>query len=258
MNLPDDEKKKPAESIDDEDKPENLEVGKTVRAQKHRKADVQQFLPLAEIRNDTVFLKNGGLRVVLEVEAINFNLKSEIEQQAIVAGYGAFANTLSFPLQIIIRSYKTNIDPYLEYLESVGKNQENPLLKAQTLSYTNFLRQILETADIMQKRFYVVIPFDEEERKKTTIERMFSFMGNSTDSVGKAAYRHGEFNKYNAKLKERIELIRTGLENIGLRTRQLNTRELVELYYQIYNPMTSIGQKLPQDLELLNLKKDVL
>lgn len=256
--MADNDVKTPATNVEDADTSDNLELGKTVRAQTHRKADVQQFLPLAEIRNDTVFLKNGGLRAVLEVEAINFNLKSETEQQAIIAGYGAFANTITFPLQVSIRSYKTNIDPYLDYLESVGQNQENPLLRAQTLSYASFLRQILETADIMQKRFYVIIPFDEEQRKKTMMEKMFSFMGNSTDTVGKASYRHGEFNKHNAKLKERIELVRTGLENIGLRTHQLSTRKLVELYYQIYNPMTSITQKLPEDLELLNMKKDVL
>lgn len=256
--MPDNNTVDPAKKTEDADTPDNLELGKTVRAQKHRQADVQQFLPLAEIRNDTVFLKNGGMRVVLEIEAINFNLKSETEQQAIIAGYGAFANTLSFPVQIVIRSYKTNIDPYLDYLESIGQNQPNPLLKTQTLSYAQFLRQILETADIMQKRFYIIIPFDEEERKKTMMEKMFSFMGNSTDSVGKASYRHAEFNKHNAQLRERIELVRTGLENIGLRTHQLNTRQLVEMYYQVYNPMTSINQKLPQDLELLNMKKDVL
>ncbi|MBI3336348.1 hypothetical protein HYZ98_02155 [Candidatus Peregrinibacteria bacterium] len=256
--MPDNDTLKSAKKIDDADTPEKIEFGKTVRAQKHRQADVQQFLPISEIRNDTVFLKNGGMRAVLEIEAINFNLKSETEQQAIIAGYGAFANTLSFPVQIVIRSYKTNIDPYLNYLESVGQNQPNPLLKAQTLSYAQFLRQILETADIMQKRFYIIIPFDEEERKKTMVEKMFSFMGNSTDSVGKASYRHTEFNKHNAKLKERVELVRTGLENIGLRTHQLDTRQLVEVYYQIYNPLTSISQKLPEDLELLHIKKDVL
>ena len=256
--MADNDQIKPATNTEDAETPESLEIGKTVRSQKHRQADVQQFLPLAEIRNDTVFLKNGGMRAVLEIEAINFNLKSEIEQQAIVAGYGAFANTLSFPVQIIIRSYKTNIDTYLAYLDSIGQNQPNELLKAQTLSYTEFLRQILETADIMQKRFYIIIPFDEEERKKTMIEKMFFFMGNSTDSVGKASHRHGEFSRYNAKLRERIELVRTGLESIGLRTHPLNTRQLVEVYYQIYNPFTSIHQKLPQDLELLKIKRDVL
>src|SRR3989338_8351299 len=256
--MADNDQIKPATNTEDAETPESLEIGKTVRSQKRRQADVQQFLPLAEIRNDTVFLKNGGMRAVLEIEAINFNLKSEIEQQAIVAGYGAFANTLSFPVQIVIRSYKTNIDPYLDYLESVGQNQSNPLLKTQTLSYAQFLRQILETADIMQKRFYIIIPFDEEERKKTMMEKMFSFMGNSTDSVGKASYRHSEFTKHNAQLRERIELVRTGLENIGLRTHQLSTRQLVEVYYQVYNPTTAINQKLPEDLELLNIKKGVL
>ena len=141
--MADNDQIKPATNTEDAETPESLEIGKTVRSQKHRQADVQQFLPLAEIRNDTVFLKNGGMRAVLEIEAINFNLKSETEQQAIVAGYGAFANTLSFPVQIIIRSYKTNIDTYLAYLDSIGQNQPNELLKAQTLSYTEFLPQIL-------------------------------------------------------------------------------------------------------------------
>lgn len=231
----------------------------TVRSRKRTKHIVQNFLPVSEIRNDTVFLKNGGMRSIIEIEAINFNLKSEMEQQSIIAGYGAFVNTIDFPLQIVVRSTKTNIDPYLEHLESIGSTHTNALLKSQTLSYVRFLRHILEAVDVMQKRFYVIVPYDYQKRQLTRFEKFMSWIGGTTrDSTARAALRDAVFKKHNTQLRERIELIETGLTNIGLHTQRLNTRQLIELFYQIYNPTVAHTQKIPQDLELLNVKKDVL
>ena len=99
----------------------------------------QRFLPIAEIRNDTVVLKNGGLRAILQVEALNFNLKSETEQQGIISGYESFVNTLAFPVQIVIRSSKMNIDPYLAKLRTIAATQPNELLKKQTMAYADFI-----------------------------------------------------------------------------------------------------------------------
>lgn len=246
-----DKKKKKSEDIEPKTK-------STVRNRKNAKVPVQQFMPIAEIRSDTVFLKHGGLRAIIEIEAINFNLKSETEQEGIIAGYGSFVNTLSFPLQIVIRSMKTNIDPYLENIRAIGKSNKNSLLRKQTTAYADFLEQILEVADIMQKRFYVIVPFDQSQRQKSRIEKLFSFLGSSTDSSALASQRSSEFRKYNTKLRERVELIETGLVNIGLHTHRLTTRELIELFYQIYNPQTCYSQKLPEDLELLNTKEDML
>lgn len=230
----------------------------TVRARKgNSKASTQRYLSIAEIHDDTVLLKNGGLRGILAVEALNFNLKSEVEQQGIIAGYGAFVNTLSFPLQIVIRSFRTNIDEYLERVHDIGEKHTNELLKTQTLGYVDFMRKLLDVADIMQKRFYVIVPVDRTVRKKTGLENLFSFL-NTDDSLGNAAGRRREFITSQRQLTERMELVQTGLANVGLHSKRMNTRELVELFYQIYNPQTSQTQKIPSELAPLKLEKNTL
>jgi hypothetical protein len=216
----------------------------------------QRFLPIAEIRNDTVILKNGGIRAIISVEALNFNLKSETEQAGIIAGYGQFVNTLTFPIQIFIRSMKTNIDEYLAGLRTVADGHSNELLKNQTFSYINFMQKLLDVADIMQKRFYMVIPVDRNVRKKTMIEKFFDWI-NPDDTQAKSAYRSRELNRGLKDLNERVELVTAGLTTIGLRAKRLTTRELLELYYQIYNPKTSQREKIPSDMSELKLEKTV-
>ena len=223
-------------------------IKNTIRKRKsNSKAATQRFVPISEIRNDTVLLKHGGLRAVLEVEALNFNLKSETEQQGIIAGYESFINTLVFPVQIVVRSTKVNIDPYIEQIRKMAEAQDNELLRDQTNSYATFVAKIVEVADIMQKRFIVVIPLDDIEEKRSGISQFFSWIG-IDDSTTKIHYRHKYFTEKTARLKERVNLVETGLRNIGLQTRRLTTMELIELYYEIYNPKTSQEQKLPKEL----------
>lgn len=222
----------------------------TVRSRKKTAlVSTQRFLPIAEIRNDTVMLKNGGLRAVLQVEALNFNLKSEMEQQGIIAGYEGLVNTLNFPLQIVIRSSKMNIDPYLIHLRKLGETQENPLLKSQTFAYANFVEHLIDVADIMQKRFYVVVPLDQSMRHRGMLEQFFSWIS-PDDSATKAAQRSRDFAAGSHALKDRVTLVQAGLENIGLHNKRMTTHELIELYYQIYNPRASQEQKLPGDDQL--------
>lgn len=234
-------------------KPKSTVHGRKANA----KAATQRFLPIAEIRNDTVLLKNGGLRAVLEIEALNFNLKSETEQQGIIAGYGAFVNTIAFPLQIIVRSTKTNIDEYLKQVREIGEKHENDLLKRQTLAYVSFMQRLIDVADIMQKRFYVAIPVDRSVRKKTLVEQFLEWI-HPEDSLSKATLRHREFAQGTRELTERVDLVQTGLSNIGLHARRLPTRALINLYYQIYNPHTSQHEKIPKDIEELGAEKTVL
>ncbi len=209
----------------------------------------QRFVPIAEIRGDAVILKNGGVRAVLQVEALNFNLKSETEQQGIISGYESFVNTLFFPLEIVIRSARMNIDPYLVKLRDIGEKQENELLKHVTFSYADFIEKLVDVADIMQKKFYVVVPLDHTIRKRTLLEKFFGWIS-PDDSGAKATARSREFADLNRKIKERVNLVQTGLENIGLMSRRLSTHDLIELYYQIYNPHTSLEEKLPPESEL--------
>ena len=231
----------------------------TVRGRKiGAAASTQRFLPIAEIRNDTVLLKDGGLRAILSVEAINFNLKSETEQQAIIAGYGAFVNTLTFPLQVVVRSTKTNIDEYLAKVRENGSKNTNELLKQQTLNYASFIQKLVDVADIMQKRFYVVVPVDHAMRHKTLFEQFFDWL-HPDDSGANASQRNHDFGQGSRQLSERLDLISSGLGNVGLHTKRLKTRDLIELFYQIYNPKTSQTQKMPKDdIAQLNLTETML
>ncbi len=217
----------------------------TIRKRKMtHKTITERFLPFAEIRNDTVVLKNGGLRAVLEVQPINYDLKSETEQKGIISGYMSFLNTLNFPIQILVRSSNVNIDPYLEKVRDNAKNQKAELLREQTIAYADFVERIVEVADIMQKRFYIVVPLDDQPEKKPVLAQFFQWMG-VDDTITKALNRSRKFHGMSARLRDQINIVESGLHNVGLMTRRLNTQQLIELYYQIYNPKTSQQQKLP-------------
>lgn len=230
----------------------------TVRAKKKPfAASTQRYLPIAEIREDTVLLKNGGLRAVLKVNSLNFNLKSEVEQQGIIAGYQGFINTLIFPIQIIIRSTKLNIDPYIKAIQQRANQQTSPLLKEQTLDYANFMEKLVDIADIMQKNFFVVVPVDAPSKAKRGLIQRFMDWLNVDDTRAKAYQRSREFHSYSKILRDRITLIQSGLENVGITMRRLKTDELIQLYYTIYNPMTSQKQKLT-NMEALQPDKSAL
>ena len=230
----------------------------TVRGKKKSQTvSTQRYLPIAEIKEDTVILKNGGLRAVLKVNSLNFNLKSEIEQQGIIAGYQGFINTLIFPIQILIRSTRLNIDPYLKSLRDKIDAQTNPLVKEQTIDYISFMEKLVNIADIMQKNFYIVVPVDAPSKEKRGMFSRFFDWLNVDDTRGKALQRSHEFHSYSKILRDRITLIQSGLENVGITMRRLKTDELVQLYYTIYNPISSQKQKFNSNDDL-NIDKSAL
>jgi hypothetical protein len=149
-----------------------------------------------------------------------------------------------------------NIDPYIGSLRALAEKQSNELLKTQTLAYADFVERIVDLADIMQKRFYVIIPLDASAQKKTLFSKFFSWL-KTDDSSAKASQRRRYFPELKSKLHERINLVRTGLNNVGLHTKQLNTSDLMKLYYNVYNARTSDEQKLP-DINDLNVEKKVI
>jgi hypothetical protein len=230
----------------------------TVRSKKKpAMASTQRYLPIAEIKEDTLVLKNGGLRAVLRVNSLNFNLKSEVEQQGIIAGYQAFVNTLIFPVQILIRSTRLNIDPYIKGLQEKAVTQENPLLKEQTLDYADFMAKIVDIADIMQKSFYIIVPLDALTDTKRSLMQRFMQWLSAEDSKGKALERSRSFRAYSKILRDRVTLVQSGLENIGITMRRLKTDELVQLFYSIYNPLTCQKQKF-NGIDDLNVDKSLV
>ncbi|MFH0770385.1 MAG: hypothetical protein V1926_03320 [Candidatus Peregrinibacteria bacterium] len=220
-------------------------IASTVRQRKRNpRASVQRFIPIAEIRNDTVLLKNGGLRAVLLVEPLNFNLKSETEQEGIIAGYQNFLNTLSFPIQIVIRSTKVNIDPYIKKIRTMAEKHTNPLLKEQSFAYAAFVEKLVDVADIMQKRFFLVIPQDDKPASRSPLSQFFSWM-NTDDTAVKVSERNKRFLDRSILLRDRVNLVQSGLHNVGIISRRFATQELIELYYETYNPKNAQEQKLP-------------
>jgi hypothetical protein len=230
----------------------NSETTRQNQARKNPLVSTQTYLRIAEIRDDTIVLKNGGLRTLLRISSINFNLKSEDEQNSIVYSYQGFVNTLEFPIQIVVRSKKLDIDNYLEKLKKIGEKQTNPLLQTQTYEYVEYIAKLVEYADIMEKDFLVVVPLDPARAQKLTIIQKFFQDMNAKDSYEAIKQRHEEFEQLKKTLAQRVSSVKVGLENCGLKAQELTTKELIELFYNIYNPTVARYEKAKevQDLHI--------
>lgn len=204
---------------------------------KNQTGSTQDILKFAEIREGVVILKDGNLRQVLLCSSINFDLKSEQEQDAIIFRYQSFLNSLEFPIQILMQSKKLDLSNYLAKLDKVSKEQTNELLRYQTEDYVNFARKLVDIANIMDKRFYVVIPYLVPPKMDTSKIR-------SKDYQGVATLTYDEFKKYQTELGDRVQVVQSGLGSIGVRTVLLNTQQLIELYYNVYNPEEASKEKL--------------
>ena len=205
----------------------------------------QKYLDIAEIRDDLVVLNDGTVRGVLLVSSINFDLKSEDEQRAIISGYVSFLNTLDYPLQIVIQSRPLNIDEYFVRLKKVEKEQTNELLRMQTADYRQFVAELLTLERIMSKRFYVVVPYTPISDKNRGFSTRFSAVFSTAKVVKLSRKRFDDFSEHLAK---RCNFVAAGLASLGLRTQRLNTQALIELYYNSYNP--DLFQREP--LEAIN------
>lgn len=210
---------------------------------KKNKNSTQQFMPFSEIHDDVVIMKDGSLRAVLLVSSINFALKGQEEQEALIASYVSFLNTLSFPLQIVIQSRPLNLDNYLADLKTKEKQQTNQLLRVQIADYHDFLRDLLDLGEIMTKKFYVTVPYSQSgEDKKTFWQRLMDvFLVARIISLSKS-----NFAKQKDELMRRVDLVVSGLSSMGLAVVQLDTQSLIELIYNSYNPQIVDSQKLTQ------------
>lgn len=214
----------------------------------------QKYLPFWEIRDGFILLKDWSLRAVLQVSSINFNLKSENEQKSLIAWYQWFLNTLNFPIQILIRSKRLDIDEYVEWLEKMAENKTNNLMKVQVLEYADYIKKLVEYANIMEKQFYVVVPLDWISYDKTGLFDFISSVFKSwEDDASSLRIRSQSFEKSKASIKSRVDSVVVWLNNIWLSTKQLDTVELVELFYEMYNPEVSYNEKM-WDLKKENIE----
>lgn len=193
----------------------------------------QQFLAIDTIREDVVVLKDGGLRVILMCSSLNFALKSTDEQDAIIFQYQNFLNSLDFPLQFVIHSRRLNVSPYLESLKERQKEEDNELLKIQIGEYTDFIKTFVDMTNIMSKTFYVVVPFTPPViRQSGILGNFFSLLGLGKKEISETS----TFEEFKNQLWQRAEAIVGGLQRTGIRSAPLNTEELIELFYGLYNP----------------------
>lgn len=173
--------------------------------------------------------------MVLEVSAINFELRSGDEQIAILQGFQRFLNSADFPLQIVVNSRQLNIENYLKTVDQVAESAENELLKIQASEYSRFIKELSSLSNIMSKKFYVVIPFYIFEKPEV------AGLGQSLKSIFNSKVIPKEltkeqFNTYKNQLLQRAELVYGGLVGLGLKIRALEDEELKQLYYNLYNP----------------------
>lgn len=195
----------------------------------------QDFLPIKEIRDGVAILKNGALRMVLMVSSVNFALKGEDEQTAILLQFQNFLNSLDFHVQLFVQSRRLDIRPYLSTLEERLVAQTNDLLKIQTREYIDFIRKFTESTDIMTKSFFVVIPyvppFQLGQSRGGLLSRLPG-LGSKNATRDMTA----EFEEHRTQLEQRAAVVEQGFSRIGLRVAQLGTEELVELYFKLFNP----------------------
>lgn len=215
-------------------------------------ASTQENLEIAGIEDGIVILRDGSYRLVFEVTAINFGLKSEREQNSIIFQFQGFLNSLHFPIQVLVQSRKLDLTPYLTKLKKRADGQTNELLKIQTLDYADFIAELINMANIMKKHFYVVIGWENINLQKLSFVDKILNRGNS---VSLLKISEQEFKTRSSELRERGSVIASGLGSIGLHCKQLGTKELIELYYNFYNPGIADKERLG-DLE--NLQASVV
>lgn len=199
----------------------------------------QEFVPIKEVRNGIIILKDGGLRSILLASSLNLSLKSTDEQTAIINEFQNFLNGLDFPLQISMQSRRLDIRPYLLMLENRLKMQVEPLLKIQTKEYIDFIRSFTNEVNIMTKTFFIVVPYSPTIIKSSNkiMDRLFG--GNSHKKnieKTKKAEDLASFEEKRTQLDQRVGVIMGGLGRIGIRTSQLKTDQVVELFYKTFNP----------------------
>ena len=206
----------------------------------------QSTLLISELRDGLVIMKDGSFRAVVACQSINFDLMSESEREAVEYSYQNFLNSLHFTTQILIRSQRVDIGPYLERLTEIRKNNDNMLLGVLMDDYINFIDILSQEANIMDKSFFIVIPYyvsDEAEKVLTQTRNFFSGISQKKQAevtkIDRATY-----DKAITEINNRVESVISGLFQIGIHSVRLNTRELSALYYNFNNPDTAVREPL--------------
>lgn len=201
----------------------------------------QSHLPFAEIKHDTVIMKDGTLRAVLMVSSINFALKNEDEQNAIISSYVSFLNGIDFPLQVVVQSRQLYIKPYLEKLLQREREQSNELLRVQIADYRSFISELVSLGNIMSKQFFVIVPYDPLSNKKKGFWSRIKEVANPAVTI---KLKDERFQLRKHDLDMRVRQIESGLASMNLEVVRLDTQSLIELFYSTYNPDIAFSERM--------------
>lgn len=207
-------------------------MAEEIKTKKTIGSPTQQFLKLSEIRDDLIVMNNGTLRAVLAVSSTNFDLKSEEEQNALIYSYQRFLNSLEFHVQILMQSRKMDIAEYTDKLKVMMLKQTNELMRMQTTEYIEFIDRLVESANVMNKNFYVIVPFDTSINPAATSIFSKWFGSGQTKAI---TDREANLISSKKQLDERVNTVSSALSSSGLRVVRMNTNQLIELVYNSYN-----------------------
>lgn len=193
----------------------------------------QEFVPIKEIRQGVIVLKDDSMRAIVMASSLNFALKSADEQQSIIMQFQNFLNSLDFSVQIFIQSRRLDIRPYIALLENRLKEQVSDLLKIQTREYIAFVKNFTENQNIMTKTFFIVVPYSPS---MISTGGMADILGKKKTAAENAEKKIASFEEHRSQLEQRVGVVTQGLVRCGIRTVELGTEEIVELFYKIFNP----------------------
>lgn len=206
----------------------------------------QATLLFSELRDGIIIMKDGSFRAVVACQSINFDLMSDTEREGVEANYQDFLNSLNFTIQVLVRSQRIDLGPYIENLSKLRRENDNMLLGVLMDDYINFIDYLSQAANIMDKSFFIVIPYyssaDMEQAIQQTKNLFKTFSKNRTPAVTRI--NRDTYNKAIDELNNRVETVMSGLFNIGIQSVRLNTRELSELFYNFNNPDTAVREPL--------------
>jgi hypothetical protein len=195
----------------------------------------QEFVPIKEVRDGVIIMKDGSMRSVILSSSLNFALKSADEQEAIIYQFQNFINSLDFSVQISIQSRELDIRPYLATLEKRYNEELNDLLKIQIKEYIQFVKSFTESQNIMSKTFFVVVPFVPVILGAKNTSGLGKFLPNRNKQEG-VAVKNDNFEENRTQLEQRVSVVQQGLMRCGIRSVSLGTEETIELFYKLFNP----------------------
>ena len=221
----------------------------------------QKFIDIEAVREGTVVLKNGAIRKILMVSGLNFDLKSEEEQGLILYSYQNFLNSLEFPVQVFIHSRRLNIDGYIKRLEGLEAAEPNELLKNQIAGYREFIRSFVGQNPIMNKSFFVIVPFDPIQipgASSGITDKIFGAFKKTAQSP--TGDKEKSFQHNLLQLNQRVDRVVSGLNGIGLQSLPLDDSALIELFYNLYNPaaIEKVGLEITKEAASVKTITDVI